>query len=362
LSSYPLYPGGLDNLVFDFVLGPLHLARGSRSEAVVLAPLVVLAALGIGKIGRPGLRSILSGSAIAFLALAYAGRWLGMEGAQPYRFVIPLGGVLAIAAGPAADWLSDTRPARRRAALVVATLALLFVVDRLRITRESGDYLGAGLGPTETWALDALRAAASPDGRAVEGRVLLEGDWLSDPVPGRPGARRVSYSFVGFEEALEGQFIGAPIMSTLTPQDLASFWRGRLFGRNFGDYDRESFLRLCDLYDIRWAVTLHEPSRRKMESFGPGFDPIAQKGGIGIFRIDGSRSGQRMATDRSGGGTIELTADSTAAAVLPYHWNPLLVARPAAELRPAPTGIDPELQLVEIVPPAPGRYEIGFEP
>ena len=360
--DYGIYPGGLENLVFDFVRGPLHLGVGPREETVILAPLVVLAALGAARLRpRAPLAPLLALSAIAFAALAYGGRTLGMGATQPYRFVIPLAAVLSITAGGALDWFRDPRRLHRIGAIVASSLALLVVADRIRIAGRAGDYFGAGLGETESWALGELRAAAAPRGGRIEGRVLLEGDWLAEPVASRPQARRVSYSFIGFEAKIDGEFIGAPIMSSLMHEESASFWRGRLFGRELARYDRESFLRLCDAYGIRWAVTLHERSKRKLDDFGSGVDRLAERGGVAIFRIRAPGSTPRVAT-RSDGRAIEVTANASGPIVVPYHWNALLSAEPQAELRGSPSDVLPHLSFVEITTSAPGRYRIEFSP
>ncbi|MGH7803038.1 MAG: hypothetical protein ACREQJ_01720 [Candidatus Binatia bacterium] len=354
--DFGIYPGGLSNFVFDFIRGPLHLGAGPREEAAILAPLAVLAALGLAKLESRGrLASLLALSAAAFAILAYGGSSIGMTAAQPYRFAIPLSGILSIAAGGALGWRGELRLARRIAVALAAAVALIVVADRVRIASRASDYLGAGLGATETWALEQLRAAAAPNGGRIEGRVLLEGDWFAEPVPERPSARRVSYSFVGFEAKIDGEFIGAPTMATVVREGAAAFWRGRLFGQELGRYESDSFLRLAQTYDIRWAVTLHERSKLVLASFAPRVALLAERGGVGIFRIDGPKSDSRATSD---GRTIEVVTGAEPM-VIPYHWNPYLFAEPAAQLRPSPSGILPELELIEITAPEPGRHRIG---
>ena len=90
----------------------------------------------------------------------------------------------------------------KRSALALALLVLLANRVRSNVV-HSGDYLGAGLGKRERWALEALRVAAAPAGRVTDGRVLLEGDLLNEPVEGRPRSWWTSYSFVGFERYLD---------------------------------------------------------------------------------------------------------------------------------------------------------------
>ena len=354
--DFGVYPGGWSNFVFDFIRGPLHLGAGPREEVAILAPLAVLAALGLAKLAsRERLAPLLALSAAAFAFLAYGGSSIGMAAAQPYRFAIPLSGILSIAAAGALGWRGEPRAARRWAAGLAAAVALFVVADRVRIASRASDYLGAGRGATETWALEQLRAAAAPNGGRIEGRVLLEGDWFAEPVAERPSARRVSYSFVGFEAEIDAEFIGAPTMATVVREGAAAFWRGRLFGQELSRYDSDSFRRVARTYDIRWAVTLHERSKLVLASFAPAVELLAERSGVGIFRIDLPRSETRAVSD---GRTIEVTIGA-APTVIPYHWNPYLAADPPASLRPSPSGILPGLEIIEITAPEPGRRRIG---
>jgi hypothetical protein len=357
---YGIYVGGPEHLLFDFVRGPFHLGAGPREETAILAPLLLLAALAGGKLrDRTRLAPILFGSAAVFGILAYGGEALGTEigSLQPYRFVVPLAILLSIAAAAFPAWLDEPRVGIRILAVAVALVALVGIADRLRIAGRAGDYLGAGLGEIERWALEALRAAAAPRGERVDGRVLLEGDWLVERVAGRPGARRVSYSFVAFEGRLDAELIGSPTMAVLTPAEDASFWVGKLFGKRIEAWSAEEFRTLCERYGIRWIVTLRANSTRAVEAFGAPVERITERDGSAVFRV----ALPPAAAVRSDGRWIEVDAGSTAPIIVPYHWNPLLVARPEAAVRPVPSGVLATLPFVELTPPRPGRYRIGIE-
>ena len=357
---YGIYVGGPEHLLFDFVRGPLHLGTGPREETAILAPLLVLACLGIWKHReRSRLTLILAASAAVFAVLAYGGPVLGpgIGSLQPYRFVVPIAVLLSIAAAALPAWLDDPRRQQRALAGSLALVALLVVVDRVRVAARAGDYLGAGLGATEQWALDALRSAAAPAGERVAGRVLVEGDWLVEPVEGRPGSRRVSYSFVALEGKLDAEFIGAHAMPVLTPSEDASFWLGKLFGKRIESWSAEEFRTLGERYGIRWVVTLRPLSTRALASFAPLTEHVAERGGAAVFRLALPPPG----AVRSDGRWIEVDGASTEPIVLPYHWNPLLVSDPDAALRPVPSGVLPTLPFVELTPPRPGRYRIGIE-
>jgi hypothetical protein len=293
--------------------------------------------------------------------MAYVGGTVApLVALQPYRFAIPLCIVLAILGAPGIRLLGS--PTRTRASVAVALLVLLLFADRARMASRRGDYLGCGLGRMERSALAALRSVAAPDGRPVEGRVLLEGDWVAEPIAGRRGSVRVSYAFVGFERELAAEFIGAPLMTATTHEEVASFWKGKLFGRDFLDYDRESFLRLCDLYDVRWVVSLHEGTRGKLVSFAPEVALVAASDRAAVFRVE--RRPQPLLSGAgsavSDGHHIVFTALRAQRAVLKYHWNRLLVARPSAEMGPASATPVSPVRFTEIVPPRPGSYSIGM--
>ncbi len=360
---YPIYQGGLANFVFDFVRGPLGLGRGPREEVAMLGPLVLGAlAAGAARGDPPGLRQLLGGVAAALAVLAYAGHHLqAIATLQPYRFAIPLALVLAVAAAPLAG--SVFRNDRSKARIALALAISLLLANRLRSSVvHTSDYLGAGLGKTESWALEALRAAAGPDGRVNDGRVLLEGEWLSEPVEGRPSARRVSYAFLGFERYLGGEFIGAEATGIGLRENHVSFWYGRLFGRPLAEYDRPSFLRACDLYDVRWIVTARDETKRTLEGFAPGVAPVAEHGSVGIFRVERppSRlwSGEGRAT--GDGGVVRFTTETPAPAIVKYHWLPGLAAVPDAELGPAAVDSGSPSPFLEIRPPHAGTYAIAW--
>ncbi len=360
---YPIYQGGVANFVFDFVRGPLGLGRGPREEVAMLGPLVLGAlAAGAARGDPPGLRLLLGSVAAALAILAYAGHHSqAVATLQPYRFAIPLALVLAIAAAPLAG--SVFRSDRPKARIALALAISLLIANRLRSAIvHTSDYLGAGLGRTESWALEALRAAAAPDGRVSDGRVLLEGEWLSEPVEGRPSARRVSYAFLGFERYLGGEFIGAEAAGIGVRENHASFWHGRLLGRPLAEYDRESLLRAFDLYDIGWIVTSTEATRRKLDSFASSVTSIAANGSVGIFRVERPPnrlwSGEGRA--EGDGRIIRFATETPSPAILKYHWRPGLAAVPDAEL--GPTTVDPgsPVPFIRIRPPRAGTYAIGW--
>jgi hypothetical protein len=355
-----LYVGGLDELFHDFVRGPLHLGQAPGKETAVLAPLLLLAVVAAPALRRRlGLLPTLVASSAIFLVLAYGGPPLGrgIGGLQPYRFVFPLAAILAIVATAGDPWRGHVRRAARIAVRCLTVVALLLLADRLRLGFRGGDYLGAGLGPTETWALEAMRAAAAPHGEHVEGRILLEGDFFADAVPHRRSARRVSYSFVGFEGKLDAEFIGAPTMPVLTPSVAASFWLGKLFGRDLTTYSHEDFRRVADAYDIRWAVTIRARSKEKLASLAPLLELVTERGPIGIFRVH--RDGGAPIA-RADGRRIRISATAGPAVVIPYHWNRLLAASPAGALRPVPTGVTPELSFIEVSRATSPRTTIGL--
>ncbi|MGH7899435.1 MAG: hypothetical protein ACREQQ_15880, partial [Candidatus Binatia bacterium] len=227
--------------------------------------------------------------------------------------------------------------------------------------RHRGDYMGAGLGRAESWALEQLRAVAAPGGEVRDGRVLLEGDWLSEPVAARPGARWISYSFVAFERYLRGEFIGAEATGVGVPQSYASFWRGRLFGRRLEDYDRDAFLRVADLYDLCWVVTARKESRERMERFAPVVSLVAADGPIAIFRVnrEATRVLRGAGAARSDGRRIRAELPKAGGAVLKYHWIPSLSADPETELGPARIDADSPAAFVELRSPEAGSYSIG---
>ncbi|MEA2627198.1 MAG: hypothetical protein QOD06_3243, partial [Candidatus Binatota bacterium] len=289
---YAIYQGGPDHLAFDLVTGPFHLAQGPRDEAAVLGPMLAIAIAGMraARFEAPRQR-VLAGFALALGVLAYGGFLVRpLATLQPYRFAIPLGGVLAIAGGQVVRAL---RVERRLAFGVVAAIALVLLADRVRIARHRGDYLGAGLGRQESWALSTLRVLAAPGGKLAGGRALLEGDWLSERIGGARGPRRVSYSFIGFERYLDGELIGAPVMGIGVPQQHATFWRGVLFGRSLDTFDRSAFLAASELYDVGWVVTARQRTMRKLETLRPAVELVAASGAIGIFRV--ARRASRIA-------------------------------------------------------------------
>jgi len=362
---YAIYQGGLDHLLFDFVRGPLALGSGPRDEVAVMGPLLVGAmAAGAATRNRPDPRWLLGALALPLAAVAYGGHALHpLAVLQPYRYAIPLAAVLAIAAAPMLHRV--TRGPHPRAFAALALILLVLLANRVRSgVVHSGDYLGAGLGKREQWALEALRVAAAPAGRVTDGRVLLEGDWLNERVERRPSAWWTSYSFVGFERYLEGEFIGAEATGIGLKEGYASFWRGRLFGREFADYDRESFSRMCDLYDIGWVVTARDETRRKLESFAPSVTKLAEQGGIGIFRVDrgASRIWRGTGRARSEASGIRVETTDASAAILKYHWIPGLASTPAARLAPANVDPDSPIPFLEIQPPGPGEYVIDWDP
>jgi hypothetical protein len=363
---YAIYQGGFDHALFDFVRGPLALGSGPRDETAVLGPLL-LAAVAATVTAREGnARTAFLGLLCVPLALvAYPGHRLhAIAMLQPYRYAIPLAAVLSIAAAPLfAHVARDRRPGL---AALIALAAALMLANRVRgAVMHAGDYMGSGLGKREQWALDALGAAAAQSGRITDGRVLLEGDWLSEPVEGRPGAWRVSYSFVGFERYLQGEFIGAEATGIGLREDYASFWRGLLFGREFAQYDRETFLRVCDLYDIRWIVTARESTKRGLEAFAPAVIQVAANGATAVFRVPrptGAIVGDGgVARATSDGHAIRFETSAGNRAVLKYHWIPGLTAEPPAALSPA-NADSTAPPFIEIHPPRPGDYVIRWRP
>jgi len=340
---YPIYQGGLDDLLFDFVRDPLALTHRPRHEVAVLGPLLVGAlAAGAATRSRADPRWLLCALALPLAGIAYAGHALHpLAALQPYRYAIPLAAVLSIAAAPMLDRAIHGPHPKASAALALVLVALL--ANRVgRAIAHSSDYLGAGLGKRERWALEALRSAAAPSGRVTGGRVLLEGDWLNEPVEGRPRSWWTTYSFVGFERYLEGEFIGAEATGIGLKEGYASFWRGRLFGHEFAELDRESFLRMCELYDIAWVVTARDETRRKLASFAPSVTKITEQGAIGIFHVDRGAGRVWRGTGRVRGEVsgIRLETTDASAAIVKYHWIPGLVSTPAAELTPAV--VDPD--------------------
>jgi hypothetical protein len=343
-------------LAFDFVRGPLHLGTGPRDETAVLAALVVAASAAALAIPWRWL-GIATTTAVALAIVSYAGGVFRPTAVlQPYRYVVPLAGLLAIAAAP----LWNAARQRKWAAVFLA-MVVLVTADRVRVASRSGDYLGAGPSRGDRWALATLRTLqAGAPVAASPGRVLLEGEWTVDAVDGRAAARRVHYSYLSFERLLGGELLGAPAMGIGVPQEHASFWRGRFLGRPLASYDATSFRAACDVYDIAWVLTAREDSLQRLESFGPAVSLVAASGPFGIFRVNrrAKRLWKGRGTAGSDGHTIEAQLPDSSPAVLAYHWIEGLEATPAAELGPIRVDPTSPARFIEIRPPSPGRYRI----
>ena len=359
--DYGVYLGGMPALLFDLFYGWVP-ARWQRGQLTVILPLLLLA-LSAGAFVAPERRRSRRGLWLAvgaFALLAYfAGYASPLRSLQPYRFVIPMMAILVVLAVPLAH--AAPRWRAHRVAAVVAVVALVLLGDRVRVGLRANDYIGAGLGPADRWALQSLRTLAAPQGE-VEGRILLEGDWRSEPVPDRHGGVRVSYTFVGLAKHLDAEFIGAPAMATGLRTEYASFWVGKLFGRPIVQYDEAAFRALCDLYDIRWVLTHRSSSRRHLESLATLASLRAVNAEAAIFEIDriANRvlSGPGRVTGR--GEEIVFETDAAEPSVLKYHWLPALRAEPAAELRPVTVVPGAPVGFIEIRPPGPGRYRIHW--
>jgi len=360
--DYGIYLGGIPALLFDVSWG-FSPADWQKGQLTVVVPLLMLA-LAAGPFAREerrrrdGLWLAVAG----FAALAYLASYVTpLRSLQPYRFVIPMMALLMVLAAPlvriAGQWRAE------RAAAVAALVALVMLAGQTQASFRAPDFIGAGLGPTDRWTLEVLRTLAAARGE-LDGRILAEGDWRSEPVPGRRGTLRISYAFVGLSKAVDNEFVGAPAMATGLQTEYASFWLGKLLGRQITEFDANEFRTVCDLFDIRWVLTSRGTTRRHLESLAPLVSLRAQRASVAIFEVNrvASRVVSGPGRARGEGDTIEFETDRAEPSLLKYHWLPGLRAEPAAELRSVPVLAGAPVGFVEIRPPQPGHYRIRWAP
>ena len=359
--DYDLYLAGMPNVVHDFLLGPLRLAPPPGKELAVIGPLVAFVLIGFRHVDRRTFR-VLAPFAVTLAVLAYFGTALGLKGTQPYRFAVPLAGVLAILAAPVV--LATLRGRVSILLSVIVALLLLSILNRVRPCAHHHAYLGAGLGDTDRWALGALERHAPEGGWQHAGRVLAESMHIVERIPGRPRGRRISYSFGSLERYLSAEFIGSPLFPTLSLQEPASFWLGRLLGRPLESYDPASFAAALDLYDIGFVLTLRSETRARLEALDRRLGLLEEKDNLALFAVDRTPSRVVHGPGRawSDGETIIFETDRAEPAVLSYHWIPGLVAEPLASVSPAASRSGTVTPFVEVRPTRPGRYRIGLTP
>jgi hypothetical protein len=355
---YPVYLGGIENLVFDLVKGPFHLAAANE-EAAVLAPLLA-AAITAGARLETSARRLLLFTAVVSAIVAYFGTALGLRLLQPYRFGIPLAAVLAILAAPLFADVLRGRGSPARFALAFVLLAVL--ADRVRVASRIDAILGAGLSNDETWALAALRAHEPREGWQNAGRVLTECELGADAEPGRPRVHRVQYSFAALEWYLPAEFVGCPLLQSATPEEPLSFWIGNLLWRPLTTYDADTFGDVLDLYDVGFVVTVRPGTRERLRAFSPRLTLAAEQGRVALFTVDRRTTRVRRGPGRawSDGEAIFFETDRAEPAVLRYHWVDGLVAEPAAGLAPTEERSGATSSFIEIRPKAAGRYRIAL--
>jgi len=300
---------------------------------------------------------------LAFLAaglvfLAYGGaRMLGLGVLQPHRFAMPLAALAAIAAAPA--FLPERRPRALQA--VVLLIAALLVADRLRIGAKATDYLASGLAESDVVALDLLRRHAADEHGRIESRVVLEGLWLSEPVPGRPSARHVSYAFVALEHRLDAEWIGASLMTAGLWQEHASFWLGTLFGKATAETPKDVLLANFERYDVGWIVTATEATRDWLDGVAPEVELVESRGRVALFRVARAPArATRGSAQSDGGRAIVYQAPDGEPATLRYHWISGMIVEPAAEIRSVKVDPTAPVSFVEIDPPSAGTYRISL--
>jgi hypothetical protein len=357
--EYDIFLAGAPQVAYDFLLGALHLARRPSHEVGVMGPLVALALIAVPRVERRA-ACTLGAFAVSLGALAYFGTRLGLMGAQPYRFAIPATAVLSIFASPVVHATLAGRVSLRRAATVA--LLLLVFADQARVRSGLRSYLGAGLGETDRWALDALRQHAPGAGWQHAGRVLGECEHIRDPVAGRSRSHRMAYSFAALERYLPAEFIGSPLLPTLTLQEPASFWRGRLFRRPLESYDAAGLAAALDLYDVGFVLTARSATRERLVALEPRLRLLAETDTRALFSVERtpSRVLDGAGAAWSDGETIFFETDRAESAVLSYHWFPGLAADPPAPLAPSVDRNGAVTPFVEIHAPRSGRYRIAL--
>jgi len=360
--DYGIYLGRFGALAFDLSWGfwPADWQKGQLTAILPLAALALVAGPFAGQ--RRRTRATLWIGVATFAVLAYCGGYVTpLRPLQPYRFVIPMMVLLFLLAAPLAGKV--TASFARRGTSLVALAALVMLVGQVIASFRASDFIAAGLGPADRWALETIRSLAVRDGK-IDGRILADGEWRSESVPGRRKAVRISYSFVGLSKDLDAEFIGAPAMATGLRTEYASFWFGKLFGRPITEYDAKAFRAVCDRYDVRWVLTSRGATRRHLESLAPLVTLRAEHGPIGVFEVDRVASRVASGPGRAfgDGRTIVFETDAAEPSVLKYHWVPGLRAEPAAELRSVAGPDGDPVGFVEIRPPRAGRYRIRWAP
>ncbi|MGH7896899.1 MAG: hypothetical protein ACREQQ_03045, partial [Candidatus Binatia bacterium] len=132
---YPIYQGGLGALSLDFVRAPLHLGPQGAIETAVLAPLLAGAAAAAPALRDRRLVPLFAATAVLLAAVTYAGGQLRASATlQPYRYAIPLAGLLAIAAAPLVE-VARAGP-WPKAATILGLVLLSLLADRVRVARH----------------------------------------------------------------------------------------------------------------------------------------------------------------------------------------------------------------------------------